>query len=184
MLKEINLENKTLYYELQYKKVKNINLRIKPDGTVYVSANKRVPAAVIDKFILSKAQFILTALEKYKNREVVPLKQYFTEKEVKEVILDLCERVHPYYEKKGVKYPQIKFRKMVSQWGNCRSREGVLTFNLNLMYVPIECIEYVVLHEFSHFLQPNHSSLFYEELEKVCPDWKERRKMLKNIQLK
>lgn len=184
MINKITLKNKTLYYELQYKKVKNINLRIKPDGTVHVSANKRVPVEVIEEFILSKADFILKALEKYKNRYVAPLKQYFTEREVKEVILDICERVYPYYEKKGINYPQIKFRKMVSQWGNCRSRECILTFSTNLMYTSIECIEYVVLHEFTHFLQPNHSSLFYDELGKVCPDWKERRKILKNIQMK
>ena len=181
---EIKFKGNVIKYSLTYKKVKNINLRIKPDGTVHVSANKRVPVKVIDEFILSKAEFILNALEKYKNRDIAPLKQYFTEKEIREVILDLCEKVYPYYEKKGIKYPQIKFRKMVSQWGNCRSKEGILTFNLNLMYTPIECIEYVVLHEFTHFFQPNHSILFYDELEKVCPDWKERRKMLKNIQLK
>lgn len=181
---EVKTPVATIKYFLTYKKVKNINLRVSADGTVHVSANNRVPVEVIEEFILSKADFILKALEKYKNRYVAPLKQYFTEREVKEVILDICERVYPYYEKKGINYPQIKFRKMVSQWGNCRSSEGVLAFNLNLMYAPIECIKYVVLHEFTHFLQPNHSRLFYDELEKVCPDWKLCRKILKEINLR
>ena len=62
--------------------------------------------------------------------------------------------------------------------------QGKITFNTNLMYAPPECIEYVVLHEFCHFLQANHSKLFYAELAKVCPDWKEMRKMLKNINIR
>ena len=42
-------------YDLQIKKVKNVNMRIKPDGTVNVSANQRVPKKLIDDFVLSKA---------------------------------------------------------------------------------------------------------------------------------
>ena len=110
--------------------------------------------------------------------------QYFDEKEIKAVITELCENVYPYYEKRGVDFPVIKFRKMVSQWGNCRSREGILTFNTNLMYAPYECVEYVVHHEFTHFIEANHSARFYAELEKVCPQWKEWRKKLKNIHLR
>ena len=72
---------------------------------------------------------------------------------------------------------------MVSQWGNCRAEKGILTFNTNLVYAPYECIDYVVLHEFTHFLQQNHSAQFYRELEKVCPDWKALKTRLKEINL-
>ena len=181
MLREIYLNNTKIEYDLKYKSVKNINLRIKADGKVHVSANRRVSLSVIEGFMASKADFILGALEKYRSREVIPQKQYFPETEICDVILELCERVFPYYEKRGIKYPQIKFRKMVSRWGSCHSGKGILTFNTNLMYAPVECIEYVVLHEFCHFLQANHSKLFYEELEKVCPDWKDLRKRLREI---
>ena len=179
MIKSIELRGKTISYELNYKKVKNINLRIGADGKIFVSANRFVSVKVIEDFILSKADFILKALSRPAICE--PKKQYFSEIEIREVILDLCQKVYPYFEKQGIPYPAIKFRKMVSQWGNCRNKEGVLTFNINLMYTPFECVEYVVLHEFCHFLQANHSRVFYDELEKVCPDWKERRKLLKTI---
>ena len=89
--------------------------------------------------------------------------------------------MYPYFEEKGIKYPEIKFKKMISQWGNCRKEKGILTFNKNLIYAPFECIRYVVLHEFTHFLEPNHSDKFYKELEKVCSNYKELRKRLKNI---
>ena len=184
MNREIILGDRTIKYDLQYKKVKNINLRIKPDGSIKVSANKRVPQKIIDDFIISKADFIGRALEKYKNIPATVQKQYFTEDEVKEQIHDLCNKAFPYYEKRGIKYPEIKFRKMVSRWGSCHFQKGILTFNTNLMYAPTECIEYVVWHEFTHFLQPNHSSKFYDELAKVYPNWKECRKKLKEISIR
>lgn len=184
MDKIIFVNNKIIKYDLQYKKVKNINLRIKPDGSIHVSASKRVSQKVIDEFILSKADFILKALDKYANRTEKPRVQYFAEDEIRGFILELCEKIHPYFEKFGVQYPTIKFRRMVSQWGNCHSQKGVLTFNTNLMYAPIECIEYVIAHEFTHFLQPNHSSKFYDELAKIMPDWKTRRQKLKSISIR
>lgn len=184
MIREVEINGQTIKYDLQIKRVKNINLRIKPDGMVCVSANRRVPQRVIDDFIKSKADFILNALEKYKNREQTPQKQYFTETELREGICELCREAYSYYEKLGIDYPQIKFRKMTSRWGSCHPTKGILTFNTNLIYAPIECVEYVVLHEFTHFLQANHSRAFYEELARVCPDYKERRKKLKDIKIR
>ena len=180
MIKEILCNGMTIRYNLQLKNVKNINLRIKSDGSINVSANRRVPQKVIEEFIISKSDFILKALEKYENMSEMPKKQYFGESEIKDVITELCRKAYPYYERLGIKQPQIKFRKMTSRWGSCHPTKGILTFNTELMYTPIECVEYVVWHEFTHFLQANHSQKFYTELEKACPDWRERRKILKS----
>lgn len=184
MIKKIDLNKTIIQYNLQYKNVKNINLRIKPDGSINVSANKKVPQKVIDDFIISKAEFILRALEKYKNMPGKEQKQYYTEDELRQLILALCNNVYPYYKKCGIKYPEIKFRRMVSRWGSCHTKKGILTFSTNLMYAPAECVEYVVWHEFTHFLQPNHSSKFYDELAKVYPNWNECRKKLKDINIR
>lgn len=181
MLNKITLNNITLHYDLQYKKVKNINLRIKSDRTIHVSANRYVSQKSIDAFLISKADFIIKALENYKIKADKPQHQYFSEDEICDVITNLCKKAYPYFEKRGIKYPQIKFRKMVSLWGSCHAQKNILTFNTALMYAPLPCIEYVVFHEFTHFLQANHSSRFYNELEKVCPDWKTRRLKLKEI---
>lgn len=184
MIKEITVNNLTIIYTLEYKNVKNINLRIRSDCTVYVSANRRVPQSIIDEFVISKSDFILKAMKKYENNMSASRKRYFSEDEIKAVILELCNRVYPYFEKKGVKYPQIKFRRMVSRWGSCHPSKGILTFNTNLMYAPSECIEYVVIHEFTHFLQANHSAEFYKELAKTCPVWKICRNMLREINIR
>ena len=180
MLKSvITSDGRKIVYDLQIKKVKNVNMRIKSDGMVYVSANRRVPVKVIEDFIVSKADFVFSALEKFSTK-LEPM-QYFTQEQLKDFILQFCKLVYPYYEALGIKYPVIKFRKMTSRRGSCNSAKGILTFNTQLMYAPTKCVEYVVWHEFTHFLQPNHSKFFYMELQKVCPQWKMLRKELKGI---
>ena len=139
MTKLLKYGNVTIEYILTYKNVKNINLRIKPDGTVNVSANRVVPQRIIDEFILSKADFIIKALKKYKTNSHKLTLQYFSEDEIKSVILNFCRKAYPYFEKQGVKYPQIKFRAMCSRWGSCNPAKGILSFNTNLMYAPGVC---------------------------------------------
>ena len=184
MIKEIKLNDTIIEYELQYKDVKNINLRITPTGTISVSANKKVPLKDIEEFMVTKANVIISTLEKYKNRRQSERKQYYAEEDVKKLIKELCKRFYPYYRELGIDYPEIRFRKMVSCWGSCNTLKRLLTFNTNLMYAPKECIEYVIYHEFTHFLQPNHSKKFYDELAKVCPNWKDSRKKLRNINIR
>ena len=67
MIKEIVLNEKTVLYDLQRKNVKNINLRIKADRTIVVSANQSISDQVIEDFILSKSDYILKALAHYED---------------------------------------------------------------------------------------------------------------------
>ena len=68
---------------------------------------------------------------------------------------------------------------MRSRWGSCIPSKKILTFNVHLMEYPMPAAEYVVAHEFTHFLQANHSARFYEELARYMPDYKQREKLLK-----
>lgn len=231
MIKDIILNERKVQYTLERKNVKNINIRIKPDQSIYVSANKQVSVAQIEKFIVSKSDYIVKALERYaeiakysqksklyvdgesfrilghnlrlkvvqdnKNR-VSSDGSYITlavknlcdtelkkrtmnkwlKQQSKEVVLAACESVYPKFQKYGIEFPKIKFRNMVSRWGSCQPSRGILTFNASLIEVPYFCIEYVVVHEFTHFLHPNHSKKFYAQLAMFMPDWKERKKVL------
>lgn len=183
MKHELKLQNQTIEYELIRKRVKNINLRIRRDGGLFVSAHPLVPKGAVDAFLLSKSAFILKALSSLDAKAETPAAPRYTEAEIKDYITALCHEIYPHFERRGVSFPQIKFRKMVSRWGSCHAMRGIVTFNLNLACAPDDCIRYVVLHEFCHFLQANHSPKFYEELSIVCPDWKDCRKKLKDIVL-
>ncbi len=183
MEKSITLNGQSLSYNFEYKKVKNINVRIKPDGKIYVSAPRSVSPKRIEEFLVLKVQFITKALSKFENAKREPSAPVFSEEQIKEEILLFCQKVYPYFEDNCKEFPKVKFRKMTSRWGSCNANKGIITFNTNLMLAPRECFEYVVWHEFCHFLYQDHSKRFYECLSKVCPDYKQRRKVLAGIVL-
>ena len=231
MIKEIILNGKRIEYELQRKNVKNINLRIKSDMTIFLSANDNISEQVIEDFLESKAEYVLKALAHYeelakyapkpkqyidgetfrilghdrrlkvfegKKNSVECDESYITltvknmaDWESKKKLMDkwlqaicknniqlLCDAVYPKFQKYGIKYPTIRYRNMVSRWGSCQPKRCVLTFNYALVEAPLSCIEYVVMHEFTHFLQPNHSKNFYRQLAMFMPDWEMRKQIL------
>jgi len=66
------------------------------------------------------------------------------------------------------------------RWGYC-NKKGELVFNWQLIALPKELIEYVMNHEITHLLEFNHSKHFHKKLALLCPDFRERESMLKNI---
>ncbi len=68
MQRQVNTQNGIITYTLTFKKVKNINLRISSEGTVSVSAPKRIPVKVIDDFVISKSVWIINCLNKYSKK--------------------------------------------------------------------------------------------------------------------
>jgi len=75
--------------------------------------------------------------------------------------------------------PNLKIRKMNSRWGVCNIRNHNVTLNYNLSKYDICCLDYVIVHELSHFIHPNHSRDFWNMVGKYYPRYKECRKMLK-----
>ena len=75
------------------------------------------------------------------------------------------------------KAPEWKARVLKRSWGSC-SGKGRLNLNIELVSAPLSCIDYVILHELCHLKEHNHSPRFYKLMDKVCPDWKLRRKEL------
>ena len=100
----------------------------------------------------------------------------------REVFEEICEEVYPLFEPYGVRYPLIKIRSMKSRWGSCQPQKGIITLNAKMIAAPREAIEYVVLHEFAHFIHPNHSKDFYGFVEQMMPDWKMRKAMLSAVE--
>ena len=79
----------------------------------------------------------------------------------------------------NINYYQIK--KISSAWGIYHKKENYITFNFDLIEKDIECIEYVILHELCHIFYMNHQKNFWTLVEKYMPDYKIRRKNLKNF---
>lgn len=227
--KEIEIGGRTVVWRLERKEVKNLNLRIRRDGTVSVSANCFVSEEYIEKFIRAKASFILNALDHYADIErQKPARRLFADGEIfrvlghelelkvlrgvknsvtsdgrsiflrvtepfdadlkkkvlggwlcalcRETVTAVCREIYPKFS--GIKFPEIRFRNMRTRWGSCMTQRSVLTFSYALAAVPRSCIEYVVMHEFTHFLHADHSARFYAQLSALMPDWRERKALL------
>lgn len=87
---------------------------------------------------------------------------------------------HGVMESLALPLPQLRVRKMRSRWGSC-SRSAVVTLNLELIRMPLDCIDYVITHELCHLVEFNHSSRFYELQARFMPDWKERKGRLEAL---
>ncbi len=75
--------------------------------------------------------------------------------------------------------PVLKVRQMKTRWGVCAPARRQITLNLRLAEKPRAAAEYVVLHEYAHFVHPNHSPAFWAVVARYMPDYKARRTLLK-----
>ena len=78
----------------------------------------------------------------------------------------------------GISFQSVEISSAKGKWGSC-SYDNKIRYAYRLIYAPKEMIEYVVVHELSHVRHKNHSALFWAEVAKYMPDWKNRRKWLK-----
>ena len=69
-------------------------------------------------------------------------------------------------------------RDMKSRWGTCNTKTKKIWLNVRLAEHPVECLEYVILHELAHTVVPNHGSEFKNILNEFMPEWKQYRKLL------
>lgn len=228
--RKVQTDQGEIVFIFERKKIKNINLRIRHNGDVYVSAPKNVPINVVDTFVKRRCEFIknavnsfvvndITKTEKqyisgenvtflgknmriqivkdenefvscdgvyvyihvkrpdYYNRKKNLMNNWFNE-QCNVIFIEIMQAVHQKFISYGVHYPQLKLRNMTSRWGSCLPNKRVITLNKRLIEAPKSCIEYVMYHEFCHFVHPNHSKQFYNLLQVMLPDWRESKQLL------
>lgn len=164
---------------------KTIAIQINSDGNVTVRAPKRATNRDIERVLREKATWIDQNIEKMRkireqveNDEKLCLSPERIRKLTQEAYQYIPERVKHFSELIGVDYGRITVRKQKTRWGSC-SRKGNLNFNCLLMLAPASIIDYVVIHELCHRKEMNHSQRFWNEIQKVCPEYREYEKWLK-----
>ena len=90
----------------------------------------------------------------------------------------LCRRIGELAQLHNFVYNRVSIRKQKTRWGSCSSQNNI-SLNQNLLHLTDELIDYVLLHELTHTRVKDHSPSFWNELETVCPDAKEKRRLLK-----
>lgn len=101
------------------------------------------------------------------------------QKEMKRIFEERLFYWHNYFEEK-LPIPKLKIRNMKTRWGVCNIRDNSVTLNSRLMQYDITKLDYVIIHELSHFCHFNHSKEFWCLVSKYCPDYKQIRKLLKD----
>ncbi len=169
--------------EIRRSNRKTMTIEVTKEVKVLVRAPYRMPLSEIQRFVNEKSDWIEKHIQKMreKQREVSEVERLTTEQIrelVKQAIKVIPQRVAYYAKIIDVTYGRITIRNQKTRWGSC-SGKGNLNFNCLLMLTPPEVLDYVVVHELCHRKEMNHSKQFWNEVEKVLPDYRERRKWLK-----
>ena len=98
--------------------------------------------------------------------------------DIKKIYQSRLDYWYNIFEEK-ITIPNLKIRKMTSRWGVCNIKNHNVTLNYELLKYDITCLDYVIVHELSHFIHHNHSKEFWLLVGKYYPKYKGTRKMLK-----
>ena len=201
--------NKKYSIEIVRKNNKNTYLRVK-NNKIVVSTNYFTTKKQIIKLINDNTNFINKALDKNikkQNDDTFKLfgnsydiiygpfdteigedkiytkdeksfNKYFT-KYINNIYSQRLDYWYNIFEE-NIPYPHLKIRKMTSRWGVCNIKNHNVTLNSELSKYDINALDYVIVHELSHFIHHNHSKDFWLLVGKYYPNYKNIRKMLRN----
>lgn len=173
----------TIVYEVIRSRRKTMALQVKRDGSVVVrcpvwTADREIRAFVGEhrQWIRQHRQEVLKRLE---NRTV------YTKEEAEQYRQHarwlMAQKTWKWAQKMQVTYGKITIRQQATRWGSC-SGKGNLNYNWKLALLPEELVDYVVVHELAHRREMNHSDRFWSIVEEQLPDYKERRKRLREYE--
>lgn len=215
---------------IRRKPIKNLYLRIEQETLqAVISAPLRMPADDIERFILSKANWLQQKLDFLAKRRLVFAAQeaageslwlwgkkyavrfihgrartVITENEVifsgsietssmekltrcidklyRQQLTQQIEKLAAFWQKRlQLTAAGWRIRKMKTRWGTCNTFSRIITINYNLVRLPLEGLEYIIVHELAHLYEPSHSSRFKNFLTQNFPDWKQRESLLKHF---
>lgn len=206
---KFDYDGETYEVEIIRKNNKNIYIRVKDNKIIVtcnylttkstinklINDNIKSISKMIDKSNLRKEKednFYLfgtkyDVIYGFNELEINGNKIYVKDKKMLEKYLDnkikevFSEHLKYYYDNylEDIPKPNLKIRKMSTRWGVCNLRNKNVTLNYYLYKYDIECLDYVIVHELSHFIYPDHSKLFWNQVGKYCKNYKELRKKLK-----
>lgn len=168
---------------IEKKRLKNVNIRVQPDGRVEVSVPYGYPDELVEDYVQEKRDWIIKSKSHYLHSPMgrAATAQPSEIKEWREVVEAftpaLIEKWEPIL---GVRAGKLAYRKMKSRWGSCQPSTGRICINIVLALYPPECLEYVVVHELCHLLVPGHGQEFHDLMDRVMPDWRRRKALLKD----
>lgn len=163
---------------------RRVTLRVNPRRGVTVTIPYIVPYKAGLEFFLAKKDWVLKVQERQRERigaEHIPTPEEIeTLREVAKEVLP--KRLQELAAKYSFEYNSVRIKHNSSNWGSC-SRKGNINLNLNLVRLPDELRDYVILHELCHLRHPNHGPQFHALLESLCPGHFAKQRALRGYRL-
>ena len=94
------------------------------------------------------------------------------------LLLKINQIIQEISNQQNLQFAEIKISNNKNTWGSCSSK-GRLFFSWRLIFVPLETLYYVIVHELCHLVEMNHSSRFWNLVSNLCPDYKIHKQWLK-----
>lgn len=179
--------------EITKKKIKRINIRIKPSESRKINMSIPYQVTYDEAMRLLDQPRNLEFIENYEKKlKETPVRQnnwYDEHMEYVNAYSNHLEKVLPGMFEKWQKNLNVKVSKVTikdtrSQWGSCNRKTHNISISVWLGAFSEDCIESVVVHELVHFLERGHNARFYGYMDKYYPNWRECSKKLKAMQPK
>ena len=166
---------------VQRKNIKNIYLRVDvKSGLLKVSAPRFVSDAMAADFVRRKSDWVEQALQDARDKASKPQRSYTAAD--RRAFRAKCEAALQHWQPLvGKQASGFSVRDMKTRWGSCNTHSAHLNFNLRLLDMPPECLDYVVVHELCHLWVPGHSKAFWAQVERVYPQWRHARTLLRHV---
>lgn len=145
-------------------------------GKRYLLKIKEVNSAIGVVHKLNKLELHIKPDSSIEKRKKVLDEWYRSE--LKSIASDLIDK----WEKRmKVKVSEFGIKKMKTKWGTCNREAKRVWLNLELAKKPVECIEYIVVHEMVHLLERNHNERFIAYMNKFLPQWRSLKEELNRL---
>lgn len=90
----------------------------------------------------------------------------------------IAQRIDFYKSRMGVEVKKVRIQELQYRWASCNVG-GILNFHWKCMMAPLKIIDYIVVHELAHLIVKDHSLAFWNEVDKILPDYQERKEWLR-----
>lgn len=179
--------------EVERRRVRNLNLRVRPDGSAHLSIPARATLDDARRFLAAHEAWLVASVRRRTGEaapddglvplwgQLVPRQDGLSDDELYRAEL---ERRLPGVARRmeaatGLRASAWQLRAMTSRWGSCTPGTARVRVNVRLAAYPPECLDYVVAHELTHLAEPSHNERFHELLGRAFPNEREARALLR-----
>ncbi len=99
----------------------------------------------------------------------------------RELRKQLSRFIEEYSKRMNLPCPEFGIREMKTKWGSCAANSQHLWFNIELAKKPLECVEYIVVHEMVHLIERHHNKNFIVLMNRYLPGWQVQKKVLNEL---